>query len=138
MIDSNNLGSPEPEVVELNQAKQHHHQPQGIEEIGRNFYLDNPTEITNYLVANAALIPILQDAHCQIRQVFKSQAKLSLKLCCDPDVPDWNQLTLSIHVGCDAQVERICSLKESLDDNWWIDVYSLVPNLNINVSFDDL
>ncbi|MEO1691899.1 MAG: hypothetical protein AAFR63_10285 [Cyanobacteria bacterium J06631_6] len=127
-----------PQLIQPEADQQDCDRLQQIQEIELKFHFYNPLEITNYLVQNSTLIPILIDAQQQIKQVFKGQAKLSLKLCSDPDVSDWDKLSLSIHVGCDADVDRICSFKESLDDNWWIDTYSLVPNLNINVSFDDL
>ncbi|MEL6787138.1 MAG: hypothetical protein AAFO76_06940 [Cyanobacteria bacterium J06607_15] len=127
-----------PQLIQSEADQQDCDRLQQIQEIELKFNFYNPLEITNYLVKNSTLIPILLDAQQQIKQVFEGQAKLSLKLCSDPDVSDWDKLSLSIHVGCDADVDRICSFKESLDDNWWIDTYSLVPNLNINVSFDDL
>ncbi len=79
----------------------------------------------------------LLDAYEQIKTVFTGNEKLSLKLCLDPDISNWEKLLLLIYVGCDADVEEVYLIKENLDDNWWIDTYSSVPNLDININFDE-
>lgn len=108
-----------------------------IREIESRFHLHNRIEIINYLIENYSLISTLLDAYNQVKKVFTSKERLSLELCLDPEESSWEKLLLSIDVGCDADVDQVYLLKEILDDNWWIDVYSSVPNLDINISFDE-
>ena len=93
-------------------------------------------KVDEFLMDKSYLLPILVEANQQIKSIFTDVSRLSLAVEADPELYDSITLLLSIHVGSEADFEKVDGLLSKLDDTWWIDVSSSAPDLDIDVKFD--
>lgn len=93
------------------------------------------SQVVVYLIKNLGLVPLLIEAHDEIRKLFESE-KLQLRISIDPDNSSWKLLVLSILVKPDDVDEAISKL-DQLDNNWLTKNHSAShANLCINLDFE--
>jgi len=93
--------------------------PTEIESLEKLYSFKEPQAVYNFLESNPFLVPLLQEAHGEIRKHFPN-SRLFLKYVTDPEIYN-PKLAIYISRPENMDVEERIDLLERLDDDWWLD-----------------
>jgi len=93
--------------------------PTEIESLEKLYSFKEPQAVYNFLEENPFLVPLLQEAHGEIRKHFPN-SRLFLKYVTDPEIYN-PQLAIYITRPENLDVEERIDLLERIDDDWWLD-----------------
>ncbi len=74
--------------------------------------------VKSFLEEHPFLIPLLQEAHIQIKRYFPN-SDVVLEVVTDPEIPDEKQLVAFIVV--EQTAEEASQALDRLDEEWWLD-----------------
>jgi len=99
------------------------------------YILRRHSEVTAFLADNSFLLPVLQDAHKQIKDYFGKSTKIALEVVTDSEVAEDRELVIFIctSLSPDKAFKR---LKE-FDKGWWLGTpFNVRGKLCIDVEFE--
>lgn len=93
-----------------------------------------PAEVIQFLENHRFLIPLLGEAHVQLKNYFGPSAQIFLEVVVDPEVEDDRELVAFVHtdLSADEAFERL----RQFDRDWWLDASVEAQGaLSIHVEF---
>lgn len=93
--------------------------PTEIESLEKLYSFKEPQAVYDFLESNPFLVPLLQEAHGEIRKHFPN-SRLFLQYITDPEIYN-PQLAVFLTRPENLDAEERIDLLERLDDDWWLD-----------------
>ncbi|MBO1347587.1 MAG: hypothetical protein EBE86_009410 [Hormoscilla sp. GUM202] len=90
-----------------------------IESLEKLYSFKEPQAVYDFLESNPFLVPLLQEAHGEIRKHFPN-SRLFLQYITDPEIYN-PQLAVFLTRPENLDVEERIDLLERLGDDWWLD-----------------
>ncbi len=99
------------------------------------YILRGHSEVPEFLADNSFLLPVLQDAHKQIKNYFGKSTQIVLEVVTDPEVAEDQELLIFIRTSLSPD-KAFKKLKE-FDKGWWLDTpFNVREKLCIDVEFE--
>ncbi len=105
-------------VVEQLQSTFATHTRTHAEHLAKDYIIENPKEVADFIGDNLFLLEILEEIPAKIKQHFGNEQKFSLQFFPDPE--DVNSHRLRVNVQSESAKEAR-QIMDKLDEDWWID-----------------
>jgi hypothetical protein len=106
-------------VIEQLQSTFATHTRTHAEHLAKDYIIENPKEVADFIGDNLFLLEILEEIPNKIYRYFGNNQNLALKVSSEPDFPDSKELWVSVLTKLSAQESR--QMMDNFDENWWLE-----------------